>query len=232
VPIQFKKGFEVGASHLHLVSTLCLHTLSDTLRLRTLSLRFVESERASERSGSPFASDALWSPRSPRCIDAAHEWRTKPPGTAGSSVPAFPFTQSPSVPTVSCITRVHVVDAALQLHAGLLSPVPCLLSPAYTEPPRPPPQHKLTVQRPDLNRQAAETAKRWNREWTPIYAKMAGVAALMECGALQLYACSQPPVPSAACNGAGTSLRYSEPKGRASRPRHAATRCDRRAAHR
>jgi hypothetical protein len=31
-----------------------------------------------------------------------------------------------------------------------------------------------------LNRQ---DAKRWNREWTRINAKMAGVAALMECRA-------------------------------------------------
>jgi hypothetical protein len=38
----------------------------------------VESERASDSSGSPFASNALWSPRSPRCIDAAHDWRTLP----------------------------------------------------------------------------------------------------------------------------------------------------------
>jgi hypothetical protein len=41
-----------------------------------------------QRSGIPFTSDALWSPRSPRCIDAAHGWRTTPPGTAVSSVPA------------------------------------------------------------------------------------------------------------------------------------------------
>jgi hypothetical protein len=93
-----------------------------------------------------FTSDALWSPRSPRRIDAAHDWRTLPPGTAGSSVPAFPFAQSSSVPTASCIARVRVVDAAFPLRAGLPSPVPCLLFPACTEPPRPPPRHKLTVQ--------------------------------------------------------------------------------------
>jgi len=63
-------------------------------------------------------------------------------------------------------------------------------SPTCTEPPRPPPRHKLTVQRSDLNRQDAKNAKRCNREWTPINAKMAGVAAVMECGALQLWACS------------------------------------------
>ena len=72
-----------------------------------------------------FTSDALWSPRSPRCIDAAHDWRTLPPGTAGSSVPAFPFAQSSSVPAVSCIARVRVVDAALLLRAGLPPPVSC-----------------------------------------------------------------------------------------------------------
>ena len=120
---------------MHFVSTPCHHTLSDTLRPHTLSLRFVESERASECSGSPFASDAHWSPRSPRCIDAAHGWRTTPPGTAGSSVPAFPFT----------------FDA---------------------------------------------------------------------------------PVPNHPASRPGPSSRYSEPPGRASRPRHAATRCDRRAADR
>ena len=37
-------GLSVCAAHLHLVSTPCLHTLSATLRLRTPSLRFVESE--------------------------------------------------------------------------------------------------------------------------------------------------------------------------------------------
>ena len=45
--VPFKSGikseFRVGASHLHFVSTPCLHALSDTLRLHTLSLRFVES---------------------------------------------------------------------------------------------------------------------------------------------------------------------------------------------
>ena len=34
-----------NGSETHLVSTPCLHALSDTLRPRTLSLRFVESER-------------------------------------------------------------------------------------------------------------------------------------------------------------------------------------------
>jgi len=73
---EIKSGFRVGASRLHFVSTLCLHASSPhfvpTLRPHTLSLRFVasfvERERASECSGAPFASDALWSPRSPRCI--------------------------------------------------------------------------------------------------------------------------------------------------------------------
>ena len=69
----FKWVLRTCTSSPHFVSTLSRFTLSRfTLRLHTLSLRFVasfvERERASECSGAPFASDALWSPRSPRCI--------------------------------------------------------------------------------------------------------------------------------------------------------------------
>jgi hypothetical protein len=88
------------------------------LRASTLSPHLIKSERASECSGLPFASDALWSPRSPRCIDAAHEWRAKPPGT--------------------CLPTGRRRAPACRLFRSLRC--------ACTEPPRPPPRHKLTVQ--------------------------------------------------------------------------------------
>ena len=65
---------------------------------------FVASGGASECSGLAFASDALWSPRSPRCIDAAHGWRTSRRGPVcrqaggGLHVPSFPFKFAAPVP--------------------------------------------------------------------------------------------------------------------------------------
>ena len=113
VKSEFKRGFGVGAPHLHLVSTPCLHTLSP---------HFVESEGASECSGSPFASDALWSPRSPRFCGN------------------FPRLSTPVNPIEACerqhqhcLILLHTATATSHCLLPLLcplSPVPCLLSPA------------------------------------------------------------------------------------------------------
>ena len=163
----------------HLVSTPCPHTLSPhivstpclfTLRLNTLFLRFVESDRITgglifvfvlvldpgttattgttgARRGKrllargyedeqtlvpPVAAGSAsfavpcvrlagtasphlcWHASAETAPNAAHDWRTLPPGTAGSSVPAFPFT----------------------------------FAAACTEPPRPPRRRRLTVRQP------------------------------------------------------------------------------------
>ena len=164
----------------HFVSTPCLHTLSShfvstlcpfTLRLHTLSLRFVESERASECS-SPVRFRCALEPAVSAVL------RKLPPALDPRQPPATPSTPSGAckrqhrhcilhtayciLHTAYCILPLSPLPAPLCLRERFLltplptataychSPVSCLLSPvsACTEAPRPPRRHKLTVQHP------------------------------------------------------------------------------------
>ena len=91
MPIKrgFKCGFRVGASHLHFVPALCLHALAVPLHTRTLSLRFVESGRASGSGVSDRGSGAYNRPipTLSRALSVALSTSSKAAGKAHAKVP-------------------------------------------------------------------------------------------------------------------------------------------------
>ena len=196
-PRKTRRSRNIGltASRLHLIPALCLHAWSATLRLHTLSLRFVGSESASECSGSPFASDAPWSPRSPRFCGN------------------FPQPSPPVNPQRPRQPPAELVNDSIGTAYCILHTAYCILHTAYCILPLSPLPAPLCLRERFL--------------LTPLPTATAYCHSPVSCLLSHVSACTEAPRPPRR-----HKLTVQHPKGRAGRPRHAATRRDRRAANR